>query len=185
MLTKNQQNNLVIAYSKGFKNFLNQTNQNLNSYYEESKILHTLIQNHQKWITIWLQWPRNKVEKFFKVVLKRFFSKHWINLFNLILNDGYLIYLESILNQIKQHIAELLNIKMGSIYTVFSLDQNQITKITKAITNYLNCDVELKNYLDQELIGGVLVKVGNHSFDNSINHQLKTLKKTITIDYEN
>lgn len=185
MLTKNQQNNIISAYSTGFTNFLKNTNNNLSSYYEESKMLQTLIQNHPQWILIWLKWPRLKVKKFFNTILKRFFGNHWINLFELLLNDGYLMYLETILKQIKHQIAKLLNIKIGAIYTVFLLDEKQIQAITIAITNYFNCKVELNNYIDLQLIGGVLVKIANQRFDNSISYRLKKMQTLITNNYEN
>lgn len=71
---------------------------------------------------------------------------------------------------------EAIGISEGTVYSTVKLDEFQIAKIEVSISKKLNCKVELKNEIDERLIGGVKVVVHDHVYDGSIKNKIETMK---------
>ena len=51
--------------------------------------------------------------------------------------------------------------------------------ISDAVGKKLNHKIELKNIIDERLIGGVRVVINDHVFDGSVKFKLETLKNNL------
>ena len=104
------------------------------------------------------------------------------NLTNFIklLAKKHLIYkFKDIVKEVTKLLNEELNIDEGFLYSTEKLDAEQIKRIELAIGNKLGHKVELKNVIDERLIGGVRVVIHDHVFDGSIKFKLETLKNNL------
>lgn len=70
-------------------------------------------------------------------------------------------------------------IQEGIVYSVIALSPEQMEAITKAISKKMHRQVELKNEIDERLIGGIKVVVHDHIFDGSIQHKVTSLKQNL------
>ena len=86
---------------------------------------------------------------------------------------------KEIVKEITKLLNEELDIDEGFVYSTAELSKEQISKIEKAVGKKLGHEVELKNLVDERLIGGVRVVIHDHVFDGSIKYKLETLKENL------
>lgn len=73
-----------------------------------------------------------------------------------------------------------LGIYDGYVYSTKPLNNEQISKIEQSVGEKLSHKVELKNKIDESLIGGIKVAVNDHVFDGSIKNKIETLKNKLS-----
>lgn len=92
----------------------------------------------------------------------------------------HLIYkFKDIVKEITKLLNEELKIDEGFLYSTVKLSESQIDSIEEAVGKKLGHKVELKNVIDERLIGGVRVVIHDHVFDGSIKFKLETLKNNL------
>ena len=97
-----------------------------------------------------------------------------------LITKKHLIYLyKDIVKKITKLLNEELNIDEGYVYSTEKLSVEQIEKISEAVGRKLNHKVELKNVIDERLIGGVRVVINDHVYDGSIKFKLETLQNNL------
>ena len=97
-----------------------------------------------------------------------------------LLAKKHLIYrFKDIVKEITKLLNEELNIDEGFLYSTMELSSSQIQRIEDAVGKKLGHKVELRNIIDERLIGGVRVVIHDHVFDGSINYKLETLKNNL------
>lgn len=101
------------------------------------------------------------------------------NFIKLIVSKHIFIKFHDLYNAINKQVNIELGIDEGTIYSVFKLSEKQIKDIEAAISKKRGHVVELKNKLDESLIGGVRVVVHDHIYDGSIKGKLENLKNTL------
>jgi len=62
------------------------------------------------------------------------------------------------------------------VVSSFKLDADTITKIKQSIDKKTGMDVRIKNIIDDSVIGGIIIKIGEKIIDLSIKGKLKDLK---------
>ena len=77
---------------------------------------------------------------------------------------------------VKQY-KELKNISVAEVITATTLDAEQRSRISDAVKKSVGREVELKEKVNKDIIGGLIVRVGDKQFDGSIARKLKELKK--------
>lgn len=170
------QNNLILAYSRGFIQFLGSKETIQNRYYEEVKILIALFQKHSNWMLKFQQRNKNGDRQVFASCFAAPFAPGWKKFFALLFDDGNWWLLPAILQQIKALLATELKIQDGKVYSVIRLTSKQMQALITALSKRLSMRVELANYLDYHLIGGVVVEINQHYFDNSLRKRLQNLQ---------
>lgn len=71
------------------------------------------------------------------------------------------------------------NILNGTIITKNSLSDEEIKKYEEKLTASLKSHVKLKNVLDDSIIGGSIVKIGDKLIDSTLKGQLDELRKEL------
>ena len=105
----------------------------------------------------------DNLANFIKVIVK----KHRFLIFDKIVKE----YIE---------IANLeLNILEGYVYSTIELSSEDMKKLERAISNKLHQEVELKNRIDESLIGGVKIVISDHVYDGSLKAKLQSLKLSL------
>lgn len=97
-----------------------------------------------------------------------------------LLTKKHIIYrFKDIAKEVNKRLNQELNTDEGFIYSVEKLSDERVKEIEKAISKKLGHPVELRNKIDERLIGGVKVIVHDHVFDGSIKSKLETLKENL------
>lgn len=67
----------------------------------------------------------------------------------------------------------------ADVISADTLTQAQLKELTTALKTALGRDVEVRTEVREDLIGGLIVKVGSRMFDSSLKSKLEGLRKTM------
>jgi len=102
-----------------------------------------------------------------------------INFINLLIDRKRIDQLEGIEKAYHQRVDEIRGITRGEVASASSLDDAELDRIRKALSDISGKDVRLSARVDPSLIGGLVAKVGDKVFDGSIRSQLNELKDSL------
>jgi F-type H+-transporting ATPase subunit delta len=71
------------------------------------------------------------------------------------------------------------NIKSAKLVTAFDINQTAINKIKSLLEKELKAKVELNNQVDQDIIGGLILRIDDKQYDASVATQLKKIKQEL------
>ena len=120
-------------------------------------------------------------QQFIKLVFQDF-SLYTLNFLLLLATKKHFSLVKAILKDFRDQCNSYCGIDYGIVYSVVWLTKVQIdqlqTKIAKIIKNN---KIELINKIDNNLIGGIKVKIKNKIFDYSIKSQIEQLKVKLNL----
>ncbi len=74
---------------------------------------------------------------------------------------------------------EARNIAEAEVFTAKELSAGQLEALAAKLSSVTGKNIVLKTTIDQELLGGVVVKIGDKLIDGSVARQLKALKTAL------
>lgn len=130
---------------------------------------------------VFLNSPLIKVDKKIEVIKSIFgnFDALSISFLELVSNNGRESYIteiaHSFLNQLKEH----RGIVPVTIISAQKLDAKTKEQITSKISASIQGTLEITENVDESLIGGFIVRMGDHQIDASVSNQLNRLKQEL------
>ena len=118
-------------------------------------------------------------EKMVEELTKGFALKNLTNFIKLLVIKHKIYLFKDIVTEITKGINFELDVYEGFVYSTEPLEKSKILEISKVISQKIHKKVELKNKIDERLIGGVKVVVHDHVFDGSIKYKLETMKEQL------
>ena len=88
--------------------------------------------------------------------------------------EGYLV---EIAHSFVAQYKEYNKVSVAEITSATKLDETQLKKVAEVVKNVVGQDIELVEKINANIIGGLIVRVGDRQFDASISRKLKELKK--------
>ena len=85
-------------------------------------------------------------------------------------------YIIEIFDEFNSLVNEYRGVKEGLVYSAQKLNEAQLNKLNKKISDVEHMPTELKNIVDPSLIGGVKVVINDHIYDGSIKHHIEDMK---------
>jgi F-type H+-transporting ATPase subunit delta len=76
-------------------------------------------------------------------------------------------------------IADSKNEITAEVVSATSLSKSQLDKLAKSLKANFDKDVNIKSSVDENLIGGMIVKVGSRMIDTTILAKLNSLQNTM------
>ena len=98
------------------------------------------------------------------------------SIFDIITKKNREAVLPAVAEEFQRQYAELKGIQKAFVTTVTPLTDDQRKAFTKTITDATGKTVELVESLDETLIGGYVIRVGDRQIDTSIKNKLNDLK---------
>ena len=121
----------------------------------------------------------NDKNKVIDELSKDFKLKNLTNFLKLLVLKHKIYLFKDIAKEITKDINFELDIYEGFVYSTEPLEKGKIDEISQVISRKIGKKVELKNKLDERLIGGVKVVVHDHVFDGSVKYKLETMKEQL------
>ena len=118
-------------------------------------------------------------EKVVEELTKEFCLKNLTNFIKLLVIKHKIYLFKDIVSEITKGINFELDVYEGFVYSTEPLTKDKIIEISEVISQKIHKKVELKNKIDERLIGGVKVVVHDHVFDGSIKYKLETMKEQL------
>lgn len=151
----------------------------LDKVYEDMKMLNEVCHQNKDFVIL-LKSPVVKSDKKIKIIQQIFAGKlHKMTegFITIIANhrrEGLLVEIaDSFIFQYKEH----NNVATAEVVSATALDDSQRTKIKGVIKKVVGKEIDLVEKVNNDIIGGLIVRVGDKQFDGSIARKLKELKK--------
>lgn len=123
--------------------------------------------------------PKKKI-----AILKEIFSgkihQTIINFLNIITNAKRENLTQSICIQFNKMYLDYMGIKTAEVTSVSKLDEKTRVELSEKLESFTNAKVNLKESIDESLIGGITLSIEDKQFDNSIKTQLNKMRKELT-----
>lgn len=115
----------------------------------------------------------NEVLKYLKVdpEIERFLR--------LLVENRRIQFIKEIVELYQELLDEELGIARGEVITAYPLSSEEVKELEEALSEYLKKKVILQPKVETEIIGGVVIKIGDLIWDGSIKNQLEKVKKII------
>lgn len=68
-------------------------------------------------------------------------------------------------------------IELVSVTTAYPLSEAEVKAVSEKAATYTGKQVELNQVVDESIIGGMVLRVGDKRYNGSLAHQLKTLRR--------
>ncbi|MBO8143883.1 MAG: ATP synthase F1 subunit delta [Thermodesulfobacterium sp.] len=88
-------------------------------------------------------------------------------------------YIKEIVAMYQELLDEELNIARGEVITAYPLSPEEKKELEEVLKEYLKKEVILESKVDEEIIGGIKIKIGDLIFDGSLKTQLGKFKEII------
>ena len=101
------------------------------------------------------------------------------NLLVLLNERGKIIFLEKIIEYFEQVVDRRLNQLRVYVTSAHSLTDANIDRLKTALNKILEKTILIDTKVDESLIGGVILRIGDQVADDTIRNRLRILKQTI------
>ncbi|TGB01624.1 F0F1 ATP synthase subunit delta [Halobacillus salinus] len=130
-----------------------------------------------------LQHPRVTMDQKKQLVTESFqsFSKEVLHTLQLLVDR----HREEIIVDVVSEFITLMNDAKGvadaEVYSVRELSEKELERISETFAPKVGKrSLNLKNFVDKELLGGIRLRVGNRIFDGSISGKLRRMERELT-----
>ena len=102
------------------------------------------------------------------------------NFLKIVIDKDRISTIEHIKNSYKSLLNDKNNILEGTAITVVKLTEKEIKDLENNLSKRYNKNVTLNNIVDETILGGVLVKLGNEEIDGTVKTRLSKMKKNLS-----
>lgn len=153
----------------------------LDLYLEELKAIGNILKEHPDFYEL-LKTPNISTDdkkKIFDDVFKDKISIEVINFIKIILDKRRTKDLFSIIIELENLVYEHKGIVRATAYTTIPLGEEEKKSLQMKLESITNNKVELKNQIDKDLLGGVMIKLGDKVIDGTLRGKLIKLQKNL------
>jgi len=122
---------------------------------------------------------KNEKKDLLNSLFKEKVSQEILNFLYIVVDKRREKYIEEINNYYHHLYNEEKNIIEATAITAVPMDGKAEEKLKIILSNKLGKNVELKNLVDKDLIGGVMLKVENRIMDGTVRGQLESMEKNL------
>ena len=126
--------------------------------------------------------PRIKIEekkRIFKRIFKEKISQEIYNFIQLLIDKRRIFYIKAIINQFNDLVNDRKKILEIEVVSAIKLEENMKNRLKDKLEKGMNYEVVLNNKVDPEILGGLVLKIGDKIIDGSIQYKLNTLSEQI------
>lgn len=97
--------------------------------------------------------------------------------FQVVVNHGREGALRVIAQGFENMYLQLKGIERVKVTTAYALSEEEVKAVAEKAAAYTGKEVELNQHVDESIIGGMVLRVGDKRYNGSLSHQLKTLRR--------
>lgn len=157
-------------------------NNSTTNLYEELNAVIDILKSNQDFYNV-LKSPlvtkgdkKDLVEKVFGNQI----SNNLNNFLKIIIDKDRVAALEAVQKSCKALLNEKNNIIEGSAITAVPMSQEELKQLEAKLSSKYNKNVTLENKIDESILGGVLVRLGNEEIDGTVKTRLTKMKDQLS-----
>ena len=108
-----------------------------------------------------------------------FFNISTFNFFNLLIDKNRFSIFPDIISEFESLKNRAQGIIIADVTTAFPLSKSLESALIKKISSLTNKKIRIRKHDDKSIIGGIILSIGDLSFNYSISHHLQTLKSDL------
>lgn len=154
----------------------------IDQIWEETKAVRDAIVENPDFLSV-INHPEVTLEKKIAIldeVFKQKVSTHMMGFFNVLIQKGRFNDIISILDYFDSQAKEYKNIGVVKVSTPIPLKDNQKEQVEKRlleVSKYEKLEIEYK--VDESLLGGMVIRIGDRVLDNSISSKLENMSRQL------
>lgn len=86
---------------------------------------------------------------------------------------------ENIFNEYKKLVEIERNLVKAQVFTVVKMKENELNKLKNMLEQKFDKKVQLKNIIDESIIGGVMLRIGDKVIDGSLKNRIESLREDL------
>ena len=102
-----------------------------------------------------------------------------LNFVKLLAKNQSFVLIDEIYNQLEHEFEKYNNKVRVTLSSPFKVDSNLRNKINELIKHISGSDPQIEEKIDDTLIGGIVIKIGDTVIDGSFKNKLKQLKREL------
>ena len=102
------------------------------------------------------------------------------NFLKILVEKGRISSLKSIKLTFKELLNDKHNIIEGTVISAIALTDEKVKELEEKLSKKYNKNVTLENKVDESILGGVLVRLGNTQIDGSVKTRLDNIKDQLS-----
>ncbi len=153
----------------------------IQEFNEEIKSLYEIFKSDNEFLDI-LQTPVISSKEKKDLIQKLFKDKISINIYNflqLLIDKNRINEFLGISEEFFNLYREESNILLAEIYTVEDLSDDIISSLQKKLSELTGKNIEIKQIVDDTILGGIKIKVGSNLIDSSVLNKLNDLEESL------
>ena len=107
------------------------------------------------------------------------FSLHTINFLNVLIDKNRFSYFQSILTELDAIIDEKNNIKRVEVVSAVDLSDYEKSRLVDKLQSKLCSSVKVNYVIDENILAGLIIKIGDKVIDNSLKSRFASLKRQL------
>ncbi len=116
-------------------------------------------------------------------VLKSSLSELVYNFILLIIRHSREAIMSEIALAFERQYKAHMNIVTAEVTSAYALSETEKETIKKIVAEAVSGTIEIVEHVDESIIGGIILKVGDRQIDASISHTLEDLKRALINDH--
>ena len=112
-------------------------------------------------------------------------EKITMSLINLLIKNGRENHLPDITRVFKDETLKYKGITATDLITATPVDENTRKQVIDLVSKVFNTKVELAEIIDEEIIGGFILKVNDNYLDASVRNKLRKIKRGLAVRINN
>lgn len=106
-------------------------------------------------------------------------SVYVLNFIKLLIDKNRMGSLPEIIQTYHSLTNDYLGIKEGMLYSSMPIEEQEIKKLEHVLSTKMNKKIVLTPKIDESLIGGIKVVIGNHVIDGTVKNKMDLLKNEL------
>jgi len=158
-----------------------ETSDMLNQLEQEMKLVSDLVAEDEK-LKHFLDTPvisKNEKIEFVNKTFSNKFSEMTVNFINVLIEHNRQDFIEDIYEAILELVDVQNNKKRVTITSSEELEVKIQERIASELTAKLKCEVVIEQKVESDIIGGIIIKIGDLVIDGSIAKDLKKIKSNL------
>jgi F-type H+-transporting ATPase subunit delta len=175
-----KKNEIARQYSKALYE-IGEEKDNLFELYDELKELQQTIKASEE-LSEALYHQRVLVEekqKVFKRVFEGKLSDDIYKFMLLLIEKRRIYFLENIVQEFRRIVYKHENIITVEVTTAVEMQEKTREKLKAKLNEHVDKKIEMEEYCDPDIIGGMIIKIGDYLIDGSIKSKLESLEEQI------
>jgi len=102
-----------------------------------------------------------------------------LNFIKLLIDKNRISILEDITAEYSNLVNNLHKRVIAKVYTAIEVQDSTLSILKKQLEEYLSKEVELETAVDKNIIGGILVKIGDRVIDGTLRTRFETIARSL------